>query len=407
MIRATKMNSRSWKLLLVFACVCLTCCIQSASAYLFTTHDQRLDRALIHARVVYGHIEHVRQEKAPQLMMDSPGDLLIGTFQVEKILLDDRSNNGDSISNQFDKSSPKEYNVICHPSLQDWPEILVPFVQGKVCILVFGPAGELRTIVPAGKPLPNISTPGSHSEETRKLLVRVLSNELRTETSADRQVKLILELSPIMTPAEATAILPRFLESKDEWLRRAAIAGMAFATREPKYVQRAASDLHSFLTDKSAIARVQKKGKSAYHQLFQYYFFLEADWSTEETARLKPFLPLFRIALSDLKDGEEATGVGASGTQSFSYSDDGEARYRHGLDPLHRIGTSDDLLTLYRYHDDHRVKFRQAALEGISRIMNIGLHNYVSGGTDFLSNEKEEQQKVRDALVRAKLVPAN
>ncbi|MHC5057259.1 MAG: hypothetical protein ACYTKD_21490 [Planctomycetota bacterium] len=274
----------------------------------------------------------------------------------------------------------------------EWPSTLVPLRKGARCVLVLREKrGDDRgrywiySVVPR------------HSEQfgrvtsvaaAKRILAKEVLAELREEKSANRQRKLIMQASPVMTPKEAGILVP-FLESEDEWLRRAAIAGLCHATRREEYLKPAMEDMKRYVRtpplDDEANGPEEYVGFSPWwYPFFEHYYFLSVGWSAEKDASATAYLPLFRQVMKEPHFGERG-------------------QWRHGMRPLCRAGTREDIPALYRYlfvdgpSDVLESSYnRQALLRGMARILEIELANWSS--VSFSAHEKGQRAKVLAAL---------
>ena len=343
------------------------------------TRNSRLDYALHNpadTSVVAGHIASVGRFPHERWLHPRPF-----VFTAEHVLLGDAKLEGRDID--FPAATI------------DWPSTLVPLLKGARCILVLRDKGRddrgrywIYTVVPR------------HGEEFRRagslqalkrVLVGEILAELREEKSVNRQRKLIVQASPIMTPEAAKDLVP-FLKSRDEWLRRAAIAGLCHATKRKEYLKLAMEDMKRYFRtpplDGKASGPEEFVGyRPWWYPFFRHYYFLSDGWSKEEDASAPAYLPLFRQAVKEPHLGERG-------------------QWRHGIRPLCRAGTKEDLPVLHRYlfvdgsSDILENSYnRQALLRGMARILGLRLTSWVQ--RDFLKHEEEQREKVLQALTAA------
>ncbi len=344
----------------------------SSLAYFYVVVGvQRLGPALRASRVVYGKIDHVFKPIQAFLpaMDDGPGPEITATFHVEKVLMDRRQLNRNYSSKHFIASEPREEKITYHPQLEDWPNDLVPVCEGQHCILVCGPAGEVRTAIPASSGL--VAETGGDVTKTRRILAAEISTQLSAQKESNKQCKLIAQFSEIAEPQEAIKTLNPVLQSRDAWSRRTALAGLAYATGETNYVNLAAEDVRSWLRMNNGF-----NGPDGY-KFLQCYFYLTPDYYEEESLKLTRLLPIYRMVVDSNGDLD------------------------HGLNQLASFGTQDDLQRLFRFHDQKETRKRQCVIRGISRILDLGLPNYTE--PDFLAHEPEFQRWVKQAVNPGKL----
>jgi len=283
-----------------------------------------------------------------------------------------------------------------------WPEELLAFREGTRCALVLRTDwGEKRdgfylcSVVPVSNTALRAAKDG---EDAKSILAAEILLELKKETSAKRQRHLILQVAPILDREAAKALLP-FLKSDDAWLRRAALAGLVWATKEADYLTMAREDIERFIKATGDATTVNDpEGRhgyalAPYPLLFSHYFFLEVGWSREEDAAASAYLPLFRLVA-------HSKGV------------PGWVRWQHGVKPLCRAGTREDAKFLYEYCQDRtsrekkdifRSSFnRQAIIMAISRIFGLKLPNWAE--PSFLAKEQEQHGQVSNALVKEGII---
>jgi hypothetical protein len=176
-----------------------------------------------------------------------------------------------------------------------WPQELVPFKKGIFCILVLRPPWQLSAdyfisavVSASAKPFEPVGDGG----KAKRVLAKEILSELKEEKSPKRQRALMLQVAPILIREEAPALVP-FLKSEDPWVRRAALAGLIYATEDDEYLMLAADDFQDFFATTERAARVdafQDGGlHSPYWLFFNNYFFLEkrtwrwgSRWNEEE-----------------------------------------------------------------------------------------------------------------------------
>jgi hypothetical protein len=338
--------------------------------------NQRLDRVLPDGEAVV-----VAGVLTPKPIMAEPGDTprsgfgLNFTFRITHVLQGDQDLLG------------KE--LVYDDLIFDWPEELISLKSETSSILILQPpkkeeptrknACEIMSIVPAEeKVVPKTADP----DELQRLFVKHVIKRLETSKFPEQQQRLILDAAPMMTAKEARAVIP-FLKSEDEWVRRAALSGLAYATGEERYIRLAAEDLDDFLQhhhpDKT------KKLDYPLRYFFDCYFFLSPEYKKEEKTKLIPLLPLFRVVAQNYRE-EIAHEI-----------------CEHGLWPLFNLGVRQDVTTLYGHHNDKSMNVRYALVYSISRILKLDLPDY--DWEDFPKHERELQEKLREALEREAILP--
>jgi hypothetical protein len=128
----------------------------------------------------------------------------------------------------------------------DWPEDLVPHNVGAFCILVLDKS-FLYTIVPSSKGRTRTAV---NQVDAIHVLEEEILSALKSETSPNRQVAILLQLAPVLRRENISAVIP-FVDARDPWVMRAALAALIYATEEPNYIGLAASDIKSFFAEES------------------------------------------------------------------------------------------------------------------------------------------------------------
>jgi hypothetical protein len=166
-----------------------------------------------------------------------------------------------------------------------WPETLTPFQTGTFCLLVLGQpkrnprdAPYLCAVVPGrAQEYPR----AADHQEAKAILANELLAQLKGEMSERRQRLLLLQLAPILEKDNASAV-EEFLTSADEWVRRAALAAVVYATEDQKHLEGMAKDVHEYFRQTQGIDRVKTVDElnrevqtSPRTLLLEDYFFLE------------------------------------------------------------------------------------------------------------------------------------
>jgi len=372
--------------------LCIVVCLAASSRAFapISVANQRLD-SMLHLPpwrsdkvVLAGRITRTWREQ------DTRADQRIGyplgcfvEFHVVTAILGDKSLEGRDIRTK--------------PTPFDWPRDLVPWQVDTFCILVVRPADErgefsLGTVVPARR---REYPRAENVQQARHIVAAELLAQLDGEKSVRTQEKLVLLAAPILPPEDAEPLVP-LLESKDPGLRRAALAALVYARREPRYIQLAEDDLRQVLKTTNAGDLVEVEhgvARDAFSLLFGHYFFLD-DASMEFDPQASSFLPLFRVVA-----GEERLNEGT--------------RWSHGIRPLLMIGTKEDLKRLWDYYQGERVEPRKQILEnpgnrqrlllGMSRILGNNRPDELpfEDEKQFLDHEPALREKVRLQLIEA------
>lgn len=185
------------------------------------------------------------------------------SFEVERVILGDQS--------------LAHTEVFVPIGAFEWPEVLVPCSIGTYCILVLDNR-FLYSVVPSSRGRTRTAT---DQADALHVLEEELLQALESETSMSRQIAILLQLAPILRSENTDTVIP-FVEARDPWIRRAALAALIYATEQPDYIKLAAEDLKDLFADKS----------SKFEKFIEYYFFLESrswkwgsQWNEEEAAK--------------------------------------------------------------------------------------------------------------------------
>jgi len=367
--------------------LCTLLCICAAShAYAYILcQNQRLDHVLCSKHeqetVVAGTIEAVRMCEATDFMPERESEI---SFDVHSVILGDGVGKGENL-----RIPVKSFW---------WPGELVPCQKGMFCILILDPRDLGRadyqppiSVVPAHK---RRFTRVADGEAAKRLLVHEILGELGDEQDENRQRLLILQASPILTANEAQSLTP-FAESDNEWIRRAALAGLAWATKEQRYINLVIQDAQQYIKEhgssRSVVGPDGKHGYAPLPLLLDHYFFLRLGWSREYDLKAMPYLRIYRYMATEY--------AAADLEQEWNI-------WHHGIKSLCRIGTKEDVPTLWHYLNSKREGQRkdvlsnsynrQQLLMGISRILDLDLTNWEIN--EFEKREHIQFQVVEQAL---------
>ena len=375
---------------LLFSVVVLFGLASQSPAY-FMTGNTRLDRAIYAGHdpklIVAGQIVKKDVETLPDQVFHTRGPASVSfRFEIAAVVLGEEKYDGQTLT-------------IPATSFM-WPSDLVSFQKGTDCVLVLHTEwGQNRdgynlcSVVPVSTTALRTAEDG---EEAKTILAEQILAVLKSERSANRQRHLIQQVSPILPKAASDVLVP-FLKVANVWLRRAALAGLVHATKHPKYLRMAHQDIQQFIETTDASSTIDNlehgRGYAPFPLLFSHYFFLSVGWSREDDAAAAAYLPLFRL-VAQSKQIPEWT------------------RWRNGVKPLCRAGTREDAKFLYDYCQDRKTKEkqeifrlsskRQEIIMGISRILDLGLPNWMQ--SDFLEKEQEQHRRITDALVKEGII---
>jgi len=269
----------------------------------------------------------------------------------------------------------------------EWPVNLLPLEKDRVCIFLFDKHGLANVIPLHNAEVGRAETPA----EAKPLMLKELLDELKAEKMALRQRLLLLMAYPIMSAKDA-AVLEPYLDSKDEWLRRAALVALMELTHDEKYIAMAADDIRNYLRthrENQRFADYQSWEKGSdyhpYYAFFEYYPMLHFHYRAEDVkTKAVPLLPLFRVVAAELKD-------------------DRQERIEHGLGALYHFGTVEDLPVIYADHDNDDAHIRANALAACARILRLNLR--YTNDEDFRQHESDWQEGVKAAIQALKKAP--
>lgn len=253
----------------------------SASAYI-TVGNQRLDHAIYAA----GHAPKLIVAGQIKKLEDDPVIGLRGAprvnieFDITSVILGEQKYG----------MSRLDINL----SHFDWPHDLVQLEKDVRCILVLRSDQvdgtnkySVVSVVPAHRRSLKRVKDG---EQAKRVLEAEIVSELVDEKSTARQTELLIQVAPILTKDNAQQVVP-FVESKNPWVKRAALAGMIYATEDEEYIRQAAIDVQAFFTATGKDDLID--GRLAPYPFFlKHFFFLEkrswtfgSRWSVKEAEK--------------------------------------------------------------------------------------------------------------------------
>ncbi|HYG50441.1 MAG TPA: hypothetical protein VD905_06040 [Flavobacteriales bacterium] len=272
--------------LTVILIVVLQAVHSNADAYIMYSNS-RIDHALYDGHdpktIVMGKIltrnDFVWPKSAsgePMVVMDDPTGPLSIAFRVEKVVMGDGKLQNKKID--FDIQSFM------------WPVELVPLDTGTFCILIMNqayqdPTWRIVTVVPVNlEKFYNGGTPVKSITDNyiaRLFLEEQLLAELKHEKETKRQQVLLEQVGPITSLKSENVLLP-FTKSVNEWVKRAALAALVFATQKQTYIQTLAADVNAFFTRYASRndmigGNFEYNNYSAWHLYYRFVFFLDPD----------------------------------------------------------------------------------------------------------------------------------
>lgn len=253
---------------------CLAICLLVGTTAFaeISTGNQRLDHVLYVKHppklVIAGEIKEIKGR------MHSDREL---SFDIEEVIL-----GAPALARTTINVSTAAFN---------WPEDLVRHAVGSFCILIID-GKRLAAIAPAAKGNLRVAT---NQLEAIQIVEEGIINVLQSETSVNRQKAILLQLAPILRQENSSSVAP-LLKSDDQWVKRAALAALIYATEDYEYIRLAAEDIKELFTDES-VARCLKLKQSAIEcepagKFMKNYFFLNpgswkwgSQWNEEEAAK--------------------------------------------------------------------------------------------------------------------------
>ena len=174
----------------------------------------------------------------------------------------------------------------------NWPKDLVHHAVGSFCILILDKK-SLVAVVPAAKGNLRATT---NQVDALQILEEGIINVLKSEKSVNRQKAILLQLAPILRQENVSSVTP-LLQAEDQWVRRAAIAALIYATEDDEYIRLAAADIKGFFADESITNCLKKQKRLSLAcepagKFMENYFFLESRswkwgsrWDEEEATK--------------------------------------------------------------------------------------------------------------------------
>jgi len=242
------------------------CLLVNVSAFAEISYwNQRLDHALYpqHSTklVVAGEIKEIKGQMYRDRKL---------SFYVEEVILGDLALANTSIT--------------VPTAAFDWPEDLVRHAVGTFCILVLDGVPVEKTIVSVVPAAKGNSRIAKDQAEAVRILEEEIINALRSEKSENRQRAMLLQLASILHEENISSVIP-FLKAEDQWVRRAALAALIYATEGDEYVRQAAADIKGLFADKSVAECLRQQNGLSFvckpiDKFMENYFFLESrSWS--------------------------------------------------------------------------------------------------------------------------------
>lgn len=282
------------------------------------------------------------------------------------------------------KNVPRSLSVFTHV----WPyDLELPLESGAQAFFVLRKTQEKGYIIEPHKraiiPVVTKNLPEKITQEN--LFAVMVDNLLLSLSSAEFQFTKaqILRLIADICPEEKLNIFVPYLKSKDIWVRRAALGALIKLSPKPRYLEAAKKDFADFLGSAVKYIETPYGGKTPATRLF-FDMYQDVKWAARYPVlnRCKTYLPLYRIVVDNCQEQNVRESIGLRG--------------------LTRVGTKEDLLRIYSFHNNKNPYGRQEALMTISKILNLKLRGLVYN--QFLEKEAEQQKIVHDALIKEGLI---
>lgn len=236
---------------------------------LYDSHDPKL--------VVSGRISAIISQDSAALInyMDGPTGPESIEFTVEHVIM------GKSIY----KDMRLEIPILSF----NWPDELVKLEKGQYCTVIVKVNGNkladctIEVVVPYNEnhfqSFPKNELEVATNSITRKFFEGQLLAELSTEKNVKRQQALLEQIGPI-TSAENESKIAQFLNSENEWVKRAALASLVFSTQKKAYVNELALDINMFFSkytsnEKMIGGTLEYSNYSAWYLYYRFVFFLD------------------------------------------------------------------------------------------------------------------------------------
>jgi hypothetical protein len=262
---------------------------------------------------VFAEISYGNQRLDHALYPEHPPKLVVAG-EIKKIkgrMYDDRELSFDIRGVILGAPALARTTITVSTAAFDWPEDLVPDAVGSFCILILDKK-SLVAVVPAAKGNFRVAT---NQVEALQILEEGLINVLCSETSVSRQKAILLQLATILHRENVSSVVP-LLKAEDQWVRRAALAALIYATADYEYIRLAAADIKAFFADESISECLKKQKRVSLAcepagKFMENYFFLASRswkwgsrWNEEEAAK---HLRIWKAILSTGEISEEVS----------------------------------------------------------------------------------------------------
>jgi hypothetical protein len=257
---------------------------------LYAGHDQKL--------IVHGKIMKVYVQEMPETNIGfSPPDCTLH-FQVSDVIM----------GSEHYKSHTFEIAITSFI----WPENLVELKAGVNCFLLFDAPKDKKNPKSIVTVVPSVSkkfNPITTNEQARDLFIKEIIaalniTALKKSTDSKEISALLCQVAPILKPEFEKDILP-YTKHENIWVKRAALAGLVYATQKVEYIKMVAKDAEAFFSihkENDLIAGQEKDQSYApYPYYFRYLFFLEkrswtwgSRWDESEAEKHQSIMTVIR-----------------------------------------------------------------------------------------------------------------
>jgi len=231
-----------------------------------------------------------------------------------------------------------------------WPKDLgVQFAENRVVLLVLhrvngelAVANNMRAVLPA--------TESKMHHEKRSPITRKVFDELRAflPQAEDKLAKglVLVLLSQLASKEDEEMFLP-YMESTDEWLRRAAVASLLRINPTPERIRAVVADFSKHLSNPSK--------DSLFWEMYQ-----DVRWASrcgafgmekDLTTRARAYIPIYRALIDKAPPNYQRVYV--------------------VIEALKNVGTREDICRLYKHLDHEKAWIRHDVLEGLGRILGM------------------------------------
>jgi len=297
--------------------------------------------------------------------------------------------------------APIAKRLLLRSAIFIWPSDLgIPFAEKQVVLLVLRRRdGQLAVVNNMRAILPATNTKMQHEDDSS--VTKRVFNELRAflPQAEDKLAKglVLVLLSQLASREDEKMFLP-YMESKNKWLRRAALASLLRINPTPKRIQKAVADFNDHLCtpfkpskDRRILVGGQEVFMPPKDRLF-WEMYQDVQWASRcgafgmeksLTTRAKAYLPIYRVLIDKAPPNYQRVYIAIEG--------------------LKNVGTRADIRRLYKYVDDEKTWMRHDVLEGIGRILGMKIKRPLI--TSYLmplpANVKPWEKKTRSTIEKA------